>query len=530
MKRKTPTFGRHHSSLSRHLNFAIRQSSVHPFIRPGVIDHEACHRRRRGGRRIGCRPARRLSEDAQIVLFERGADVSFANCGMPYYLGGEIAERGKLLVVPVERLRSRYKLDVRPRSAVESIDRAAKTIRVRDLANGREYEESYDKLILAPGPARGCRRLRASICPASARCETCADTDRIKAAIDAGLRQAVILGGGFIGLELAENFVRRGIAVTIVEKNDQVLAPLDPEMTTPIAERTAAHGVELLLDEAAEAIESGPDGLTVRLSSGRRLGASWSWWEWGCSPRAGWPRRPAWRRRARRHRGQRATANQRPGHLRRGRCHRGHATSSPARRRRSRWPARPTARDGWRPITSSAARCNTAARRARPSCGVFSRTAAITGASEKGLRRAGQPFRKVYVHPAQHVGYYPGAEAMALKLLFDPQSGRVLGAQAVGGAGVDKRIDVLAMAVQAGMTVFDLEESELAYSPQYGAAKDPVNMAGFVAAGIVAGRPSPGGPRKRRSAHSATARRTGRRYCWTFARPRNTRPGRSPAP
>jgi NADPH-dependent 2,4-dienoyl-CoA reductase/sulfur reductase-like enzyme/rhodanese-related sulfurtransferase len=431
--------------------------------------------------------ARRLSEDAQIVLFERGADVSFANCGLPYYLGGEIADRGKLLVVPIERLRSRYKLDVRPRNSVESIDRAAKTVRVRDLASGREYEEGYDKLILAPGATPRLPPIPGITLPGVFTLRNLEDTDRIQAAIDGGMRHAVILGGGFIGLELAENFARRGIAVTIAEKNHQVLAPLDPEMTTPIAEELRTHGVELLLDETAEAIESGPDGLTVRLPSGRRLNAQMVVVGVGVQPEN---RLAVAASLATGARGgivvneQLQTSD--PDIYAVGDAIEvkdfisGAAAQIPL--------AGPANRQGrlaadhifGREVKYRGTQGTAIVR-------VFSRTAAITGASEKGLRRAGRSFRKVYVHPAQHVGYYPGAEAMTLKLLFDPQSGRVLGAQAVGGAGVDKRIDVLAMAVQAGMTVFDLEESELAYSPQYGAAKDPVNMAGFVAAGLLRG-------------------------------------------
>jgi NADPH-dependent 2,4-dienoyl-CoA reductase/sulfur reductase-like enzyme/rhodanese-related sulfurtransferase len=431
--------------------------------------------------------ARRLSEDAQIVLFERGADVSFANCGLPYYLGGEIADRGKLLVVPVERLRERYKLDVRPRSSVESIDRVAKTLRVRNLADGREYEEGYDKLILAPGANPIVPPIPGIDLPGVYTLRNLDDTDRIKAALDHGVRQAVILGGGFIGLELAENFTRRGIATAIIERDRQLLAPLDPEMTTPVAEELRAHGVELLLQETAASIQPCPEGLAIRLASGRVLTAQLLVVGIGVQPEnrlavaAG------------------LATGVRGGIVVNERLQ----TSDPdiyavgdaieVKDFVSGAPAQiplagPANRQGrlaadhifGRDVKYRGTQGTAIVR-------VFSRTAAITGAAEKNLRRAGRPFRKVYVHPAQHVGYYPGAEAMTLKLLFDPQSGRVLGAQAVGGSGVDKRIDVLAMAVQSGMTVFDLEESELAYSPQYGAAKDPVNMAGFVAAGLLRG-------------------------------------------
>ena len=217
--------------------------------------------------------ARRLSEDAQIVVFERGPDVSFANCGLPYYLGGEIAERDKLLVVTPERLRSRFNLDVRTRSSVEAIDRAAKKVRVRDLASGREYEETYDKLILAPGAAPLRPPLPGIDLPGIFTLRNLQDVDRIKARMDQGVKQAVVVGAGFIGLELVENFVRQGIATTVVELQDQVLPPFDKEMTTPIAQELASKGVSLLLGQSAEAFEQAPDGLTVRLKSGQRLPA-----------------------------------------------------------------------------------------------------------------------------------------------------------------------------------------------------------------------------------------------------------------
>ncbi|MGA7500555.1 MAG: FAD-dependent oxidoreductase, partial [Isosphaeraceae bacterium] len=217
--------------------------------------------------------ARRLAEDASIVLFERGPDVSFANCGLPYYVGGEIAERNKLLVVSPELLRSRFRLDVRVRSSVEAIDRAAKKVRVRDLASGREYDEAYDKLILAPGAAPLRPPIPGIDLPGVFTLRNLQDVDLIKDRVDHGVKQAVVVGAGFIGLELVENFVRRGIAVTVVELQDQVLPPFDKEMTTPLAEHLATKGVSLLLGQSAEAFERGPDDLTVVLKSGIRLTA-----------------------------------------------------------------------------------------------------------------------------------------------------------------------------------------------------------------------------------------------------------------
>jgi NADPH-dependent 2,4-dienoyl-CoA reductase/sulfur reductase-like enzyme len=217
--------------------------------------------------------ARRLSEDAQIVLFERGPDVSFANCGLPYYVGGEIAERAKLLVTTPRQLRSRFQLDVRILSSVEAIDRTAKKIRVRDLTSGREYEEAYDKLLLAPGAAPIKPSILGIDLPGIFTMRNLQDVDRIKARVDQGVKQAVVVGAGFIGLEFVENFVKRGIATTVVELQDQVLPPFDKEMTTPIVAALLAKGVTVLLGQSADGFEEASDGLVVQLKPGQRLPA-----------------------------------------------------------------------------------------------------------------------------------------------------------------------------------------------------------------------------------------------------------------
>jgi len=431
--------------------------------------------------------ARRLSEDAEIVLFERGPDVSFANCGLPYYVGGEIVERKKLLVTTPEMLRSRFKLDVRTRSSVEAIDRTAKTVRVRDLASGREYEEAYDKLILATGAAPVRPAIPGINLPGVFTLRNLQDTDLIKERVDQGVKQAVLLGGGFISLELAENFVRRGIATTVVEKNKQVLTPFDVEMTTPIATALVAQGVTLLLGRSAEVIEQTAEGLVVCLNSGQRLPAQLVVVGVGVRPEnklavdAGLKVGPRGGIRVNEH-----LQTTDPDIYAVGDAIEvkdvvsGDQTQVPL--------AGPANRQGRIAADNVFGRPTTyRGTQGTAILGFFDRTAAMTGASEKALRRADCPFRKVYVHPTHHAGYYPGADAMTLKLLFDPATGKLLGAQAVGGAGVDKRIDVLAVAIQAGMTVFDLEEMELAYAPQFGSAKDPVNMAGFVAAGLLRG-------------------------------------------
>ncbi len=372
--------------------------------------------------------ARRLAEDATIVLFERGPEVSFANCGLPYYVGGEIAERNKLLVVTPELLRTRFRLDVRVRSSVEAINRSTKQVRVRDLASGREYMENYDKLILAPGAAPLRPPIPGIDLPGVYTLRSLQDVDHIKDRVDKGVKRAVVVGAGFIGLELVENFVRRGIAVTVVELQDQVLPPFDKEMTTPLVEHLATRGVSLLLGQAAEAFEQGPDGPATLLRSGIRLPAQLVVLGVGVRPEstlasdAGLQVGP---------RGGIVVSE----HLQ---------TTDPdiyavgdaievkdfVTGEKTQVPlAGPANRQG----RSAADHIFGRAVRYRGTQGtaivrVFDRTAATTGATEKTLRRANRSYRKIYVHPTNHAGYYPGAEAMTIKLLFDPQTGRVLGA------------------------------------------------------------------------------------------------------
>ena len=431
--------------------------------------------------------SRRLSEDAEIVVFERGPDVSFANCGLPYYIGGEIADRDKLLVTTPERLRTRFKLDVRTQSSVEAINRVARTVRVRNLATGQVYEESFDKLILATGAAPFRPPMPGIDLPGVFTLRNLQDTDQIKARVTRDVKQAVLLGGGFISLELAENLVRRGISTTVVEKNDQILTPFDKEMTAPIVESLAAKGVTLVLGQTAELIEQSSDGLTVCLNSGQRLIAQLVIFGIGVRPEnklvvdAGLEVGPRGGIRVNDYLqtsdpdiyavGDVIEVND---------VISGDKTQVPL--------AGPANRQGRIAADNVFGRSmKYRGTQGTAILGFFDRTAAMTGASEKVLRRANRPFRKVYIHPAHHAGYYPGAEGMVLKLLFDPTTGLILGAQGAGGAGVDKRIDVLAVAIQAKMTVFDLEEMELAYAPQYGSAKDPINMLGFVAGGLLRG-------------------------------------------
>lgn len=431
--------------------------------------------------------ARRLSEDAHIVLVERGPDVSFANCGLPYYIGGKIADRNELLVVTPQRLRVRFRLDVRVRSSIESIDRNAKAVRIRDLTSGREYDESYDKLILAPGAAPLRPPIPGIDLPGVFTLRNMQDVDQIKAAVDAGVRRAVVVGAGFIGLELVESLVGLGVSTTLVELQEQVLPPLDREMASPLAETLADQGVSLLLGESAAGFEETAGGLVVRLKSGQRLPAQLVALGIGVRPEnrlavdAGLEVGP---RGGIRVNDQLQTSDPDVYAVGDAIEVQDFVLESPTQVPLA-GPANRQGRIAADNIFGRSSRYR--GTQGTAVLGVFGKTAAMTGASEKSLKRSERPYRMIYVHPSDHAGYFPGAQQMTLKLLFDPQSGRILGAQGVGGAGVDKRIDVLAVAIQAGMTVFDLEEVELAYAPQYGSAKDPINMAGFVAAGLLRG-------------------------------------------
>ena len=432
--------------------------------------------------------ARRLDESAEILLIERGPDVSFANCGLPYYIGEVIGQREKLLVTTPQRLRERFGLIVRTQTEVLRIDRAAKKVQMLEHCTGRTYEESYDKLILAPGAAPLRPSLPGVDLPNVFTLRNLADTDRIKQAVDRGITQAVLVGAGFIGLELAENLVHRGVKTTLLDLNKQILAPFDPEITTPLLQALQEKGIELLLGQTAEAIETAPEGgLRVRLTNGEIRDADLVVLGIGVRPEnklaveAGLETGPRGGIRVNEY-----LQTSDPDIYAVGDAI---ETSDFVTGERVQVPlAGPANRQGRLAADNALGRSSRyRGTQGTAIVGFFGHTAAMTGAPEKTLRRLGREYRKVYIHPAHHATYYPGAEAMSLKLLFDPREGRILGAQAVGGAGVDKRIDVLAVAIQAKMSVFDLEEMELCYAPQFGSAKDPINMAGFVAAGLLRG-------------------------------------------
>jgi len=428
--------------------------------------------------------ARRLSESAEIVMLERGPDVSFANCGLPYYIGGEIAVRDKLLVARPELLRSRYRIDVRTGTEAIAIDRIAKVVTARDLRDGSSHEFPYDALILAPGAAPWRPPVEGADLPNVFTLRTLDDVDRIKAAVDDQGGPAVIVGAGYIGVELAENFLRRGVSTTVVELQDQIIPVVDREMTTPLAQAMEARGIRLLLGDSVESICAAGGKLSLVLKSGEALEAGLVVLGVGVrpesrlaaeagldvSPRGGIRVDPAMR------------------------------TSDPSifavgdavetldfvtRRPAQIALAGPANRQG------RIAADNVFGRESRyrgtqgtSIVGFFDQVVAATGQSEKALRRDGASYQKVYIHANHHAGYYPGARPLTIKLLSERGTGRILGAQVIGSEGVANRINVLAVAIQAGMTVRDLQEVELAYAPQFGSAKDPVNMAGFVATNV----------------------------------------------
>ena len=425
--------------------------------------------------------ARRLSEAAQITLLERGPDVSFANCGLPYYIGGEIKQRDALAVQTPQTLKAMLVLEVRTSTEAIAIDRSGKRVQVRALAAGTTEWLPYDKLLLAPGAVP----LRPALPGIDDRriftLRSLQDMDRIKAAAMSAQRVTVI-GAGFIGLEMAEQFVRLGKQVTLVELQDQVLPPLDPLMTRLMEDELRRHAIELILGDGIASF-SGESTLTCRLSSGREMVADLVVLSIGVRP---------------------DTALARDAGLELG--SRGHIHVNPFMQTSD--PDIYAAGDAVEikdlvsgevmavPLGGPANRQGRLAAdhmfrpaQTQPYTGAlgtaivraFDVAAGLTGWSEKRLRAAGRAFRTVTVNDNHHAGYFPGAKPILLKLLWEPETGRVLGAQATGFLGVDKRLDVLATAITGGLTIDDLAQLELAYAPPFGAAKDIVNLAGFAA-------------------------------------------------
>ena len=426
---------------------------------------------------------RRLDETAEIFMYERGSHVSFANCGLPYYLGGVIEDRKKLLVATPEQFRDRFNIEVRTGREVMSIDREAKTVEVRNLYKGTVLIEPYDALVLAPGAFPIRPPIEGIDLPGILSVRTLDDADRVNEWIDhCNAQRAVVVGAGYIGLEMVENLVRREIDVTVLERLDQVMLTMDAEMVTPVYSVLKREGVDLHLSNGVDHFESAADDtITVVADQGQRFPADVVILSVGVKPEVKLARE----------------SGLEIGEAGGIRVDERMRTSDP-----SIWAVGDavevkdviTGRMKLIPLAGPANRqariaadviCGRAStyRGTQGSAivGLFDLTLAMTGANEKSLQAAAIPYVKTYTHSTDHASYYPGAKMMTLKLLHAPDTGRILGAQAVGGPGVDKRIDVIAMAIQKEGTIYDLEEAELCYSPQFSNGKDPVNIAGFVA-------------------------------------------------
>ncbi len=432
---------------------------------------------------------RRLDESAEIFIFERGGYVSFSNCGLPYYVGRVIRKRQDLLIATPERFRDLFNIEVRTGREVQRIDRRRRTVEVKNIQTGQVSEESYDALVLSPGAAPIRPSLEGVGREGVFTLRNMEDVDAIYAWIDhREAERAVVVGAGFIGLEMVENLAGRGMEVTLIEKAEQAMTPMDPEMLTPLYKALRAKGVQFRLGDGLARIEQDSEGmLQVITESSAVCPADLVILAVGVRPEVALA----------------AKAGLEIGSLGGIRVDKGMRTSDP-----NIWAVGDAVEvedftvGGWTlvPLAGPANRQGRIAAdricgresvfrgvQGSSVVGLFGVTLAMTGASEKRLRGAGIEYRKTYTHSPDHAGYYPGAEMMAIKLLYTPAEGCILGAQAVGGAGVAKRIDVISMAIQTGATVFDLEEAELCYAPQFGSAKDPVNMAGFVAANELRG-------------------------------------------
>jgi len=424
---------------------------------------------------------RRLDETAEIIVVERSGHVSYANCGLPYFVGGVIEDEDDLLLQTPERLLERFRLDVRVDTEVIGIDAVAHVATVRSTLDGTEAELGYDKLILSPGavPVRpaipGFDRVRSL--------RTVEDASRLFDDVAAAPRSAVVIGAGFIGIETAENLRHAGIDVTVVEAADQVLTPLDSEMAVLVEAELLTHGVRIETGVAVTEVT----GSAVVLADGRSIPGELVVGSIGVRPdtrlalMAGIDIAPSG--------GIAVTGSGQ--------------TSHPDIYAVGDAVEKVDSVGGGHSLVALANVANRQGRRAAdhiagldrppaPSIGsaivkVFTCTAAMTGWNETRLRAAGRPYRCIHSHPMSHATYYPGAEQMSLKLIFDPLDGTILGAQAVGGAGVDKRIDVLATALSAGMHASALADLELAYAPPFSSAKDPVNMLGYMAENILSG-------------------------------------------
>ncbi len=432
---------------------------------------------------------RRVDETAEIIMFERGSYISFANCGLPYYIGGTIKERNALFVQTPEAMNARFNMDVRIDSEVVSIDRNNKTVHIRELKTGKEYDETYDNLVLSPGSSPIRPNIPGIDNPRVFSLWNVPDTDAIKSYIeDNKIKNATVIGGGFIGIEMAENLHDLGINVTLVEMADQVMTPVDYEMAQIIHHHLSSKGVRLLLNNGVKAFEDKDNTTYVQLQDGTEVPSDMVILSIGIRPNGELAKECG------------LEVNQRGGIV----VDEYMQTSDPSiyavgdaievidyvSNTPTMIPLAGPANKQGRIVANNIAGKKEAYKGTQGTsvAKVFDLTVASTGLNEKQLNKLGKEYGKDYyislVQPNSHAGYYPGALPMTLKLIFD-KDGKVLGAQNVGYDGVEKRIDVIATALRFGATIYDLKELELSYAPPFSSAKDPVNLAGFAAENIL---------------------------------------------
>jgi NADPH-dependent 2,4-dienoyl-CoA reductase/sulfur reductase-like enzyme/rhodanese-related sulfurtransferase len=426
---------------------------------------------------------RRLDETREIVVFERGPYVSYANCGLPYYVGGVIRDRSSLLLQTPESLASRFRLDVRTGHEVLAVDAARRTVTVLDAASGETSTEGYDELILAVGASAREAAGHPGIPTHTLRTVEDVDAIGVLVAAAADNPSALVVGGGFIGLEAVENLVRHGIHVTLIQRGPHLLSPLDAEMVAPLEAQLRSHGVDVRTAVTIDAVEGG----VVVLDDGSALRPDFIVDASGVTPSVDLAR----------------TAGVRLGPTGGIAVDAHNRTSDPHIYAVGDGVEKIDALSGDEALVTMAGLANRHGRsvadviaghdeRNTPALGtaivkVFDTVAAKVGWSERQLVSAGREHRVIHTHPTSHATYYPGAQPMSMKLLVDPASDRILGAQIVGGEGVDKRIDVIAVAMAGGITASGLARLELAYAPQFGSAKDPVNQLGYVADNLRTG-------------------------------------------
>ena len=432
--------------------------------------------------------ARRLSEDVSIVVFERGSDVSFANCGLPYHIGGNIPLRQSLILKTPEDFKSRFNIDVRTCHEVTSVDPVNKTVTVNNLISGEIHTEVWDRLLLSTGAAPVVPPLPGLQQEGVFTLRNLTDMDAILAWIEQhNVAHTTLVGGGFIGLEVMEALSERGIRVTLLEMGEQVMAPVDPEMASVLHQEIRNHGVDLRLRTALTEVLRTETGFRVALSDGGFVQTDMVILAIGVKPENSLATVAG------------LEVGKRGG-ISVNACMQtsipdiyavGDAVETPdlVFQEPANIPlAGPANRQG-RIAADNMLDHHSLYHGSQGTsiCKVFSLSIGSVGANEKQLKAHGTRYEKVYVHAADHAGYYPGATMISLKLLFSPDTGKILGAQASGKKGVDKRIDVLSVAQRAGLTVNDLEHLELTYAPPFNSARDVVNQAGMVAANVIRG-------------------------------------------